>query len=153
MFKPIKRITISAVNGVRGGFKNVTERKQVAFVVGICHHAKLKPSEDQREGFKFTGEFYAENAKGQAYVSPVLYLPGSAQLDLAKAMESAKAHEFAFVFHVKPSSTAPLGYVMEVTPVLAITPNDAISDVIKRAKLASKNESKPATPKKKSTHR
>ena len=137
--QPQKQLSMSLMNGVRGGFKNITERTYVGFITGICFGMQMKPKESAGVIYKFRGEFYGENKKGKAFVAPVCYLPAPAQAALVEAMASGISQEFGIRCFVSPDQRSPTAYKWECEHLFPFVPSTALGDVVKRAKASMKS--------------
>jgi hypothetical protein len=127
-----KQLSMSLMNGVRGGFKHITERTYVGYICGVCFGMQMKPKESAGVIYKFRGEFFGNNRHGKAFVAPVCYLPSEAQTALVGAMELGVPHEFGMRFYVAPDKRSPTGYKWECEHVLPIRPADVLGDLINR---------------------
>lgn len=130
MAKLLRKITVGVVNGIRGGFKGVTEKQRVLTVIGVAQGFKEKVSETMGVSYQFNGEFRAINKDGEESVAPVLYLPEPAQglLHAALADEDRMGGvEFGFHFHIVPDASSVTGYVYECEPMVQPKPSEQVA--------------------------
>lgn len=122
-----RKISVGSINGVKAGFKGVTETTLVGRLVG---QAMAATQHDGEKGSytKFKGEFRAINADGEEVAAPVMFLPSPAQEMLADAVKAAegKAVAFGFDVFVVPNATAVLGYEYKIKPLLETAPSDPL---------------------------
>lgn len=133
--KLLRKISVGAVNGVRGGFKNVTTRARVMTIVGIAHSYKEKTSENMATSYAFNGEFRAINVDGVECAAPVAYLVEPAQGLLRAQLDGLGGEgsvEFGFHIFVCPDETAIKGYVFEIEPLMEAKPSTALENLSAR---------------------
>ena len=126
----LKKMSIGAINGVRKGFKGVTEKRFVARIMGIAQSVIV---EDGALGTyrKFTGEFKGINADGEEFVSAVCFLPSPVDSLLEASMKdnSGAAVNFAFDISVAPNDT-PIGYEYVVSSLLETKPSNPLAELM-----------------------
>lgn len=125
----MKKMSVNGMNGLRGGFKGVTEQRHVGRIVGIAHEVDYKESQTMGISKRFTGEFRGINEHGEEFAAPVCYLPAPADGLLEAAVNAAegKGVNFAFDFFVVPNATSILGYDWKVKPLLDTRPSDPLA--------------------------
>lgn len=123
-----KKITIGGINGVRAGFKGVTEDRHIARIYGRAQTFEAKDSPTMGVSYKFTGDFIGVNEDGEETMAPVCYLTDPSQSMLVNALKEAegKAVEFAFDYWVVPNATAVLGYEYRTKPVIAVKKSEPL---------------------------
>lgn len=131
--KILKRITLGSVNGVRGGFKNVTEKFRAATIYGVAHGSELKQKEDFADSYKFTGEFKAINKDGVPCVGTTAYVPSPIQEQLHIALqEGGQPVEFGINVFVIPDDDAVKGYILECEALTEYKTSTAIQGIEQR---------------------
>jgi hypothetical protein len=140
----LKKMSVGAMNGVTGGFKDVTESKRVARILGIVRSIETKDTNIGRS-YKFTGEFRGINAEGEEFSSPVCYLPAPADSMLLEAFTASDGQPVGFAFDIfvnpKPKKTpVDLGYEYKIKPLLETKPSDPLLTLMKSAESHDKHE-------------
>lgn len=125
-----RKITIGGLNGVRKGFKGITEETFVARIVGIVQSSKVE--EGQLGSYiKFTGEFQGTNMDGLVTMAPVCMLPEPAASMLHTAVnESEGSVKFGFDFFVVPDESVAIGYKYSITPLIETKPSNPLTDML-----------------------
>jgi len=123
-----RKITIGGINGIRKGFKDVTESRLVARILGIASEA-LREDGALGEYVKFKGEFRAINQDGEEFASAVCFLPKPADDLLESAIKNAggKSVNFGFDIFVHPNENVAIGYEYKVKPLLETKPSDPLA--------------------------
>lgn len=149
----VKKISVTGINGIRGGFKNVEVARTVARVVGIVRAAEVLETQ-YGEATRFRGEFRAYNEERDEFASTALFLPEPAQSLLLEASERSEGGvQFAFDVGVKPDAASPLGYSYTVRPLIDAAPSDPLQALLQQVKSAPAievSETKAEKPSKKS---
>lgn len=117
-----RKITIGGINGLSGGFKNVTEVLYAARIYGRANGFEAKDGGSMGISYAFKGEFIGVNADGEETSAPQCFLISPADTLLVQALKDAEGApvEFAFDFYVSPKETAILGYEYKVKSVLEV---------------------------------
>jgi hypothetical protein len=140
----LKKMSVGAMNGVTGGFKDITESKRVARILGIVRSIETKDTNIGRS-YKFTGEFRGINLNGEEFSSPVCYLPAPADSMLLEAFTASDGQQVGFGFDIfvvpKPKKTpVDLGYEYKIKPLLETAPSDPLLALIQSAESRDKQE-------------
>jgi hypothetical protein len=133
----LRKMSVGAINGVNGGFKDVTETRHVARIMGIVRGVETKETNIGRS-YKFTGEFRGINEHGEEFSSPVCYLPNPADSMLVEAFTAANGQQVGFAFDVfvtpKPKrNSVDLGYEYKIKPLLETKPSDPLAALMESA--------------------
>jgi hypothetical protein len=154
----LRKMSVGAINGVNGGFKDVTETRHVARIMGIVRGVETKETNIGRS-YKFTGEFRGINEHGEEFSSPVCYLPNPADAMLVEGFTAANGQQVGFAFDVfvtpKPKrNSVDLGYEYKIKPLFEAKPSDPLAALIESVGGAPKLAApKPAEPKLAAPHK
>ncbi len=135
--KIAKKITISSINKIRGGFKDVTKRERVATILGVARSGKTKISDTMGASTCFLGEFKGIDKNGEESVAPLCYLPEPMQSILLAQLQGApetSGVEFAVDFIVVPDELAILGYTIDSESLIEYTQSDILKSLTSRLK-------------------
>ncbi len=135
--KIAKKITISSINNIRGGFKEVIKRERVATILGVVRSAKTKISDTMGASTCFLGEFKGTNKKGEESVAPLCYLPEPMQSILLSQLQDApetSGVEFAVNFYVTPDDSAILKYTIDSESLIEYTQSDSLKSLTAKVK-------------------
>ena len=129
----MKKMSVGGMNGVRGGFKNITEPTFAARIFGITRSVEIKPT-NFGNSLCFKGMFEGINAEGEIHKAAICYLVAPADQMLAdelnKPENAGKEITFSFDFFVIPKEKRgpqDLGYEYQVRPLVESKPSDAMS--------------------------
>ena len=120
-----KKITLGGINGVRKGFKGITETLFVGRIMGIA--SSVEEGETPMGPYvKFKGDFEGTNMEGEITRAPVCYLIAPADGMLAAAIKASdnKPVSFGFDFYAVPMADAVLGCAYKVKPLLETAASD-----------------------------
>ena len=121
-----KQITVGTLNGVRKGFKGVTEETHVARIYGIARAVEDGEHPQNGPWVRFLGDFKGVNQDGEVTIAPTCFLTSPADGILRAAVVAAEGRDvqFGFDFYVVPHDTAVLGYVYKVKPMMELVASD-----------------------------
>ncbi len=126
-----RKISVGGINGVRSGFKGITEKTFVARIVGIANSADAKESQFGAY-WKFSGEFQATNQEGEIIAAPVCMLPEpAAGMLAAQIKEAGNGVQFGFDFFVVPDEKSTTGYTYQTSPLMESKPSNPLEDLLK----------------------
>jgi hypothetical protein len=139
--KLLKKISIGAINGVRGGLRDVVGRVLVMVVGGITGSYKEKTNETMGTSYAFNGEFRAINRDGEECTGPVLYLPEPIQSLLKGQIDDLVKNggsnvEFGFRVYAVEDASALKGYYFESESMMEARASTALADLAQRIGLA-----------------
>lgn len=123
-----KKITLQGINSVRGGFKNVKERRFIGRILGIAQAVDLKDSAFGSY-HSFTGEFRGINEDGEETVAPVCIMPPMAAGPLASALKDGSV-KFGFDFFVEPNEKSSVGYEIKCKPLMEVKNSSFLDELV-----------------------
>lgn len=142
----LKKISIGAINNVRGGFKAMSlfglrpdpenkegpaisdrERVTVMRVAGIVSGYAEKTSETMGVSYAFKGEFKAINKDGEESVAPVCFLPEPAQSMIKTTLDDgATSIDIGFKVDALRNDDSVKGYDFVLMPLIEPRPSNAL---------------------------
>jgi len=124
-----RKLSVSVLNNIRKGFKNVTESRYVGRIYGIARGAVVEEGVNGPY-IKFVGEFRGVSPTGEIFAAPVAFLPAPADgllADAVKGDQHGSGVQFGFDFYIEPREDVAIGYSYVTKPLMEQKPSDPLA--------------------------